>query len=101
MKTGGAQPVKHSLDLTIRESGRHRFHASCSCAKWTGVPVRRRREAEEQYRRHVNAEERATRTVRRRGRRRAAPQPRQLTPIDQLPDALRVVRKEPHDHDPA
>lgn len=79
--------MKHSLHL-VRQGKRQM--PTCSCS-WRGVPHRNRDEAERQYHGHVAAEDRAAGkgTIRRGGKRRSGPAPRQVTPHDQLPPELR------------
>ena len=76
--------MKHALRLVHREGHRHRFRPECECERWVGIPVRRRQEAEAQYRRHVQAgDSLATR------RRLRSVERQPITPPDRLPEALR------------
>lgn len=61
---------------------RHPYRARCACG-WAAIPTRRRREAQLRYRQHVAAFEGYTQ----RGRVAEAGK-RELTPRDELPDAL-------------
>ena len=75
--------AKHSLVLTDRGiSHVHRWLPSCSCGRWIGVQRRRKTEALEQYRDHVAI-------VRKQTPRSHLPQPRPVTPLEQLPEVLR------------
>lgn len=68
---------------------RHRWFPTCACG-WRGVFRRRRRDAVAEHRDHVDALRRAARgRPVRRGRVRQPLQPRPVTPVDQLPEALR------------
>lgn len=72
---------RHRLRLDDRGPEHiHRWVASCSCG-WRAVPLRKRN-AKLAYSRH------ASKAVSNR-RHRREPQPRPLTPVDRLPDALR------------
>lgn len=97
------RPAKHSLSLTDRGHPHiHRWLPKCECG-WTGIPLRDKGRAEEQYRGHVKsataAQQKATKKMasRRGGGRPARIRrargntagPRPLTPLDQLPDELR------------
>lgn len=72
--------ARHHLRLDDRGSEHiHRWVASCSCG-WRAVPLRKRN-AKVAYAKH---EARSVNQDRRR-----SPQPRALTPVDRLPEALR------------
>lgn len=70
--------------LTLVDRGRphvHRWAPSCACG-WSGIPIRRRRDAEREYAEHRRQQDG-------RGHRRAMAPPRPLTPLADLPEALR------------
>ncbi len=73
----------HTMVLEHRGVGHvHKWFPTCTCG-WIGRFRRRRKEAELQYRQHVNAQ---TMMVKRTG---YGPQP--LTRLDSLPENLRKV----------
>lgn len=75
----------HSLVITTRPGARRRFLPSCSCGEWAGLPMHRRSEAEDRYRRHVRAAESLQGRLARGGAVRRRP----LTPLAELPPELR------------
>jgi hypothetical protein len=72
----------HSLVLVHRgREHRHPHEPHCACG-WFGVPRRRRQDAELEYREHRHNREKCQHVV-------FLPLP--LTPVDRLPDVLRVA----------
>ena len=66
--------ASHRLVLTKQS----RWLPACGCGRWVGVPRRRKRDAELQYRQHVNGMDNPH-----------DPGPRPVTPVDALPELLR------------
>lgn len=78
--------MKHHYNLVDQERTRpHRHLPTCSCG-WLGVPRDTKDGAAQEWRTdHLRREQ----TAARRARRRRAPRPRALTPVDELPELLR------------
>lgn len=76
----------HALDLRDRGAEHvHRWWVRCTCG-WIGPYRRRRKDAVRIHRQHAEAKRKR---ARRAGKYGHGPVPRPLTPVDQLPEALR------------